>query len=499
MNETKKNNLTKAELQQTCADLESQVEQGLKQQQQLIKTKNELDDKLRRFELIQKYGREALGLTTMKEFGVLTLEYFIEIFNQARAAFIRVDEEAQSSITIATFGFPSSATEDHFKIESLNFDDLGYDCFLLSDSPKMTSVLKDVQFVDAYVCPIVTRKNKIAALVLLGQSESESQYFPAFDKADFGSLSTMCQFVGSLLQNLITQKALKYEIKERMATEGKLYESQKKLLKVKNELENKVVARTHELEVSNEKLKSEAIERGAIQLILEEQAEELKRSNDDLKQFASAVSHDLKSPLRNIATFSDLIKLRYHDLLDDAGKEYLNIMSAGVDNMVSIIDGLLHLANISKPNAKSEYLDINDLSTNIIKSINQLVVESEAQIRIEELPKLYANRFQIERLLQNLIENAIKFRGAQAPQINISAKKKKNMYVFAIEDNGIGIEPQYKDKIFGLFQRLHTDHTYKGTGIGLSICKKVVEKHKGDIWFESEPQKGTTFFFSLPG
>jgi len=229
--------------------------------------------------------------------------------------------------------------------------------------------------------------------------------------------------------------------------------------------------------------------------------EELKRSNYELQQFTYITSHDLQEPLRSIASFSQLLERRYKDKLDKDADEYINFVVDASTRMKEMIQGLLDYSNIGTRKEEFESLNVEDILKQVLSNLNALIEENDAVVAHDPLPVITADRGLLVKLFQNLIENAIKFRKPdEHPKIHISTylNKKNKEYVFSVADNGIGIETQYSDKIFEIFKRLHTIDEYRGTGIGLAICKRIVERHGGRIWVESELGKGSVFYFTLP-
>jgi PAS domain S-box-containing protein len=226
--------------------------------------------------------------------------------------------------------------------------------------------------------------------------------------------------------------------------------------------------------------------------------EELKRSNSDLEQFAYAASHDLQEPLRVVAGFVSLLEKKYKEKLDDKAHEYIEYSIDGVKRMQVLIKDLLAYSQVGtkgktfKPTVCSVALE------QAIYNLHTAIEESGAEITYDCLPTVSADTSQLTRLFQNLIGNAIKFRGKERLKIHIAVQQKGNEWVFSIRDNGIGIDPKFFGRIFVVFQRLHTREEYEGTGIGLAVCKKIVERHGGHIWVESEQGKGTTFYFTMP-
>lgn len=227
--------------------------------------------------------------------------------------------------------------------------------------------------------------------------------------------------------------------------------------------------------------------------------DELKRSNAELKQFAYVASHDLQEPLRTIASFTQLLARRYEGKLDPDADEFIGFVVEASVRMKQQIEDLLEFSRVMTRGGEFKKIKIEKILKEEISSLKTLIDENNAEITCDSLPEVYVDPRQIARLFQNLITNSIKFKKPdEPPKIHISAGKEGNKYVFSVADNGIGIETQYKDRIFTIFQRLHTRKEYEGTGIGLAVAKKIVERHGGHIWVESSFGKGSTFYFTLP-
>ncbi len=225
--------------------------------------------------------------------------------------------------------------------------------------------------------------------------------------------------------------------------------------------------------------------------------EELKRSNEDLQQFAYAASHDLQEPLRGVAGFTKLLEKRYRGKLDEKADEFIGFIIDDAKRMQMLIKDLLDYSRIS---AKIAFRPAN-CSVALEQAISNLrsaIEESGAEVTYDSLPVVMGDEAQLSRLFQNLIGNAIKFRSREPLKVHVSAKREGEEWMFSIRDTGIGIDPKQTERIFVIFQRLHARQEYPGTGIGLAICKKIVERHGGRIWVESEPGKGTTFYFTIP-
>ena len=231
---------------------------------------------------------------------------------------------------------------------------------------------------------------------------------------------------------------------------------------------------------------------------MEEQNAKLTNANEDLKQFAYAASHDLKQPLRTIGNFSSLIERKFQPYIDEDTQDYFQFIQRAVRDMSSLLTNLLQYTQLENKTASFEALDMNDVLATVTNNLIQLIQEKNANVMAEYLPQISANREQMIQLFQNLINNALKFNDKAYPEVLISYTKIGNTYRFAIQDNGIGIEDAYTDKIFGLFQRVGDRDVFEGSGMGLAITKRIVRQYQGEIWVESVPEKGSVFYFTIP-
>ena len=228
-------------------------------------------------------------------------------------------------------------------------------------------------------------------------------------------------------------------------------------------------------------------------------AEELIRINTELKEFATTASNNLQEPLRMVSSYVSLLEKRYKDKLDQDANDFIEYAVDGANRMKNLIDDLLKYSRVSTKAKTLEPVDCNKVLKIVLKNLKIAIEESMAVIDCEDnLPTVMGDELQLIQLFQNLICNAIKFKKDVIPKIMISLQKEDHTWIFSIKDNGIGFDTAYADKIFVIFQRLHTRADYSGTGIGLSICKKIVERHGGRIWVNSSPGKGSTFYFSIP-
>ncbi len=231
---------------------------------------------------------------------------------------------------------------------------------------------------------------------------------------------------------------------------------------------------------------------------LRELNEELIRSNADLQQFAYVASHDLQEPLRMVASYTQLLARRYKGKLDADADEFIGYAVDGATRMQRLINDLLAYSRVTSQGKDFEEVDCDLLLEGVLSTLRLAIEENHAVVTHGTLPKVTADPGQLGPLFQNLVINAIKFHGAEPPKVHVSAERRDHEWVFSVRDNGIGVDPQYADRIFVIFQRLHNREEYPGTGIGLALCKKIVERHGGRIWVESEPGRGATFSFTLP-
>ena len=256
------------------------------------------------------------------------------------------------------------------------------------------------------------------------------------------------------------------------------------------ESDHRLVERT--LELSSAEL-------NATNKLIEQQKIELQRSNTELEHFAYIASHDLQEPLRTVQSYLQLLRRRYQPVLDLDAEEFIDFAIDGATRMRNLIEDLLTYARVASRARALQPAKLDDILDEVLHSLQVRLNEQHVVIERGPLPTVMVDRRQLAQLIQNLISNSMKFQAkGSKPIVQISAEQQNEHWLVRIRDNGIGLEPEYQEKIFVIFQRLHSREDYEGTGVGLAVCKKIVERHGGSIWVESRPSEGATFLFTLP-
>jgi light-regulated signal transduction histidine kinase (bacteriophytochrome) len=256
-------------------------------------------------------------------------------------------------------------------------------------------------------------------------------------------------------------------------------------------------SRLEEVQEIRSGLEREVDQRRSAELALARKAKQLESSNADLREFAYVTSHDLQEPLRSVNGFAQLLSRRYTGQLDQDADEFLDYITDASTRMTAMIQGLLAYSRVMHAADLDEDVPLTDAVEWAKSNLLLAIEESNAEIRVAELPVLHGNRVQFGQLMQNLIGNAIKYRGAEAPVVEVRCETHDSEHVITVADNGVGIAPEFQERIFGLFKRAHGKN-YPGAGVGLSLCKKIVERHGGRIWVESKVGQGSEFRFTAP-
>jgi signal transduction histidine kinase len=250
---------------------------------------------------------------------------------------------------------------------------------------------------------------------------------------------------------------------------------------------------------SKEELNREVEERRQAQDELKKTLTDLERSNKELEQFAYVASHDLQEPLRMVSSYTQLLGERYGDQLDEKAKKFINYAVDGAIRMQQLIQDLLLFSRVTTRGEEFQPVDSRAALGMAVSGLGETIRESGALVtNDDDFPQVMADQTQLAQVFQNLISNAIKFRGPNQPLVHVSVRAEDLHWLFSVKDNGIGIDPRYRGKVFVIFQRLHTREEYPGTGIGLALCERIIKRHGGEIWFDSKPGEGSTFYFTFP-
>ena len=340
----------------------------------------------------------------------------------------------------------------------------------------------------------------------------EERYWSPINTPVFGADNEMAYIVHRvedvtefihLKHNGVEYNKLSEEMRERAVQKDvEIYARSQEVAEINLKLKraNEELARQREkLEEVNGRLESEARERVHTQELLKASNADLERSNKDLEMFASVTSHDLQEPLHTITSYTELLAYRYKDKLDEKANTYIGYIVDGASHMHLLINDLLAYSRVGTRAKPFAAVKMDSTLDQALGSLRRSMTESNATVEREELPELEGDDTQLMQLFQNLIGNAIKYRRKERPlQIRISAHSTGDEWIFGVHDNGIGIETRFFERIFGIFQRLHTREEYEGSGMGLAICRKIVEHHRGRIWVESTFGEGASFYFTLP-
>jgi signal transduction histidine kinase len=323
-------------------------------------------------------------------------------------------------------------------------------------------------------------KDELVGVFILAKKLSEEQY----SQDDILTLTTLANQTAVAIENA----RLYWHLENTLDALRKAHE----------ELEGRVQERTADLALANQALQQEVGERKRAEEAIQRYTKELERSNQELQQFAYVASHDLQEPLRMVSSYLQLLERRYRDHLDQDARDFINFAVDGAKRMQALINDLLAYSRVGTRGKEFQPVPLDEIMLQARNNLKIAIEEQEAEIACDSLPVVQGDDTQLIQLFQNLIGNAIKFHGEQKPRIQIQKERHNGDWKFSVSDNGIGIDPQYAERIFLIFQRLHNRDEYPGTGIGLAICKRIVERHGGRIWVDSRLGDGCTFYFTLP-
>ena len=410
-----------------------------------------LENSVNLYKAIQYYNTIAITTTDFQTLLEITINTFTRIFDFPNCMILEYFENDNNLYPIDYQGFDKN---DYIKPIPFEINDLNNlkNTFTKYSNEKLTHYFDSLQLTESVICPIFKRNGVFYGFIVCG---SQELVYDKINILDLDAFTALSHQAGFYINNYRANEQLRLEIEDRKIAEKKVAE----------------------------------------------QTAALKRSNENLQQFAYVISHDLKAPLRNITSFAQLLKRSFPEELNENATEYLNFILTGVKQLSNLIDDLLEYSRASEKPIEFEPIEFDLIMETVKYNLNIAIQESNATIEYGELPTMNASYNQMTLLFQNLLSNAIKFCQSDVqPIIKISSKSygTKNT-LFTVSDNGIGIKKEYFNRIFSLFQRLNRQDEYEGTGLGLSICKKIIERHNGRIWINSKGEnQGTTFYILLP-
>ena len=410
-----------------------------------------LENSVNLYKAIQYYNTTAITTTDFQTLLEITINTFTRIFDFPNCMILEYFENDNNLYPIDYQGFDKN---DYIKPIPFEINDLNNlkNTFTKYSNEKLTHYFDSLQLTESVICPIFKRNGVFYGFIVCG---SQELVYDKINILDLDAFTALSHQAGFYINNYRANEQLRLEIEDRKIAEKKVAE----------------------------------------------QTAALKRSNENLQQFAYVISHDLKAPLRNITSFAQLLKRSFPEELNENATEYLNFILTGVKQLSNLIDDLLEYSRASEKPIEFEPIEFDLIMETVKYNLNIAIQESNATIEYGELPTMNASYNQMTLLFQNLLSNAIKFCQSDVqPIIKISSKSygTKNT-LFTVSDNGIGIKKEYFNRIFSLFQRLNRQDEYEGTGLGLSICKKIIERHNGRIWINSKGEnQGTTFYILLP-
>jgi two-component system NtrC family sensor kinase len=368
-----------------------------------------------------------------------------------------------------------------------------YDCLLVD------LVMPGVDGIEICQKVLDMRRSSEAPMVLMltaHESKEDMTRALAAGADDFVGKSSHISIIKARMSALLRRKFIQ-EDNQRIFEQLKLKELEVERSRIEKAAAETKAVLAEKLLNTVEQLEEEIEERKRMELKIKNYFRELERSNKELESFAYVASHDLQEPLRAISSFLQLVEKRYKDKLDDKGRDFIHRAVNGAQRMQEMINDLLTYSRITTRGKSFELHSLEKILDRVLTNLSPTIERKNAVVTRDPLPELTCDESQIHRLFQNLISNAIKFCNRSQPDIHISAKEQKDHWLLSVKDNGIGIDPAHQDTIFKIFQRLHGKGKYPGTGIGLAICQKIIDRHEGKIWVESKPGKGSTFFFTL--
>jgi len=439
-------------------------------------------------QMLQRLSQTAASMLKVDSLTNMILEEVTSTIHIGKAAFFLKRDKSGDFRIAAQHGLENKGEyyfrKDHPIIEWYHKNDKALTHSDIEMQPQFKALWErekdQLEQLDAELFVPVLAKKELVGIFTLGPKLSEEQY----SQDDVLTITTLANQIAVAIENA----RLFWQL------EGTL----EALRKTHDELELRVQERTADLAKVNEALKAENQERLRAEEAIKRYAKELERSNKELQQFAYVASHDLQEPLRMVSSFLQLLDRRYGAQLDKDAKDFIYYAVDGAKRMQSLILDLLEYSRVGTRGKSFEKIDLNEVMLQAKINLKIAIKENKANIICDRLPVVCGDDTQLIQVFQNLIGNAIKFHGENSPEIYISSTRKNGTYEITVKDNGIGIDPKYTERIFLIFQRLHNREDYPGTGIGLAICKRIIERHGGSIGVESKIGEGSAFHFSIP-
>lgn len=439
-------------------------------------------------QMLQRLSQTAASMLKVDSLTNMILEEVTSTIHIGKAAFFLKRDKSGDFRIAAQHGLEKKGEylfrKDHPVIEWLQKNNKALTHSEIEMQPLFKALWErekdQLEQLDAELFIPVVAKQELVGIFTLGPKLSEEQY----SQDDVRTITTLANQTAVAIENA----RLFWQLESTLEA----------LRKTHDELELRVQDRTADLAKVNEALKAENLERLRVEEAIKRYANELERSNKELQQFAYVASHDLQEPLRMVSSFLTLLERRYGPQLDEDAKDFIHYSVDGAIRMQALINDLLEYSRVGTRGKSFTEIDLNEVMSQAKSNLKIAIKENKANIICDRLPLVYGDDTQLTQVFQNLIGNAIKFHGENTPDIYISSERNNGAYKITVKDNGIGIDPQYKERIFLIFQRLHNREEYPGTGIGLAICKRIIERHGGAIWVESKIGEGSAFHFSLP-
>lgn len=496
MSHTKNKKLTYEALESLCKDLQKQVSHSLKEKQDWLEIQTEMDWELSKTQSIQRFSEAAMRVENFKQLNNFTVQSFKKIFHEPNSVLFQFEPQKQRLYKLARFGFDDTKLPKSFHFLPLLLPKRK--AVLIKNYPKLAQFFSFLGLREAIVCPFYNNEDQFSGLIVSGHTATEALFTEPILEKICPTYTIMTHNYGVLSGNFLLIEQLKHKVERKRKNTEKSQAIQKQLLVEQKNLKTTIREQEQDLLRINKLLETEITDVKRLQAELFIQIEKKSRTDKELEQLAYVASHDLKAPIRTIASFVQLLQKRCGNQIDEMGHNYMDFILAGVRRFDNVINDLIQYTKISQVETNLETVNLNTVIQNVQINLKETITIQNARLHIKELPILKSEPTLMELLFQHLLDNALKFTTDNTPEISITVQYKNGVYTFAIIDNGIGIEKRYQEKVFELFQQLHTEEAYDGTGIGLAVCKKIIDRHQGKIWVQSEKGQGTSIYFTLP-